>query len=341
MGMAHRHNANVLMHAMAFAMVSAAAVNSSSAIGKWSPGPTLQQARFYLATTAIGSKIYAVQGQSMATYLQSTEVLDITQKNAREGHGVAAVGTKIYCIGGTKAASGAAVTEVMILDQAGAGGWSVGPPLTQARLFFAVAAVNAKIYAVGGAIDMKHFPGGTTEYLDTATAGGAWTAGPSLSQPRGFHCLVAVGTKLYAIGGVSGHTDAALNSVEVLDTAAGRGWKPGPTLTSPRWAFAAAALGTKIYLVGGLALHTRTQWDGMSVLDTAAATGWVSGPTPRNDFAVAAVAIGARLYAIGGSDRAATGKQEALANIYVFDPSAPPKQYPICETAWPTFQSAN
>ena len=340
----------------AVSLVPVAEVNMTAG-GKWSVGPVLQQARFYHAAAAIGSKIYAIQGQNMQIYLQTVEVLDITQQNggawgtaasisaapAREGHSAAAVGTKIYCIGGTLGST--VMGNVMVFDQSVASdGWKAGPSLATPRWLHASAAINTKIYVVGGNKRLNTIGDTVTtvEVLATA-AGGGWTAGPSLSQARLRHGLVAVGTKLYAIGGLDFNVNPPVHvtSVEVLDTVGGGGWEPGPTLTSQRDSSAVAALGTTIYLVSGCSIADYNSCP-MLVFDTTGAVGWVSGPSPRgtSEWAAAAIVIGARLFVIGGTDLVGGSKHEALAHVDVFDPSAPPTVYPVCETAWPKFASA-
>lgn len=75
-----------------------------------------------------------------------------------------------------------------------------------------------------------------------------WTVKAPLPVPRADHALVAVGGKLYALGGFSGST---LARVDAYDPAT-NGWAQVAPMASARREFAAAAVGGKIYVACGM-----------------------------------------------------------------------------------------
>lgn len=102
---------------------------------------------------------------------------------------------------------------------------------------------------------------GTQQFASSGTAVfGVTGSNPSgqsfkaLERPRYGHVLVAVGSKLYAIGGSEGPTTTheALGTMEIMDTShLTPEWTGGASMQYARFMPAATAVGQTIYVVGG------------------------------------------------------------------------------------------
>mmetsp|Transcript_21525 Transcript_21525/g.32034 ORF Transcript_21525/g.32034 Transcript_21525/m.32034 type:complete len:438 (+) Transcript_21525:92-1405(+) len=138
------------------------------------------------------------------------------------------------------------------------------------------------------------------EYSSTT---GVWASTSTLANARGDAAMVAVGTKLYIVGGYGTNYDMTVtgNSYEVADTASGSlTWQLGAnTMPTSRGDVKAAVIGTRIYVVAGW--NDVTKFTGaVESLDTETGT-WMthaSLPTPRGDVALAVV--NGRLIVAGG-----------------------------------------
>ena len=162
------------------------------------------------------------------------------------------VGEKIYLIGGLDVTE--AITTVVreydpVIDEYN----SSKAALPIGRTRYGAAAVGTKIYVVGGLDEDEHYDDQgvphTTYIYDTVDD--TWDVGPELITGRSDHCVFAVGTKVYAVGG---YTDsyATLDSVEVLDTSASSpAWAAAPSLPEARGDVTCAAAGGKGYAIGG------------------------------------------------------------------------------------------
>lgn len=124
--------------------------------------------------------------------------------------------------------------------------------------------------------------------------------------------IVAVGEKIYAIGGRDGN--GTLPTVEIYDTTT-NSWTSGASMPAPRREFGIGVAQGKIYVVGG--------YDGSNILSSVleydpAGNTWTSKspmPAPREGLSVAVV--NDTLYAIGGDDGSIT-----LNTVEAYDPVA-------------------
>jgi N-acetylneuraminic acid mutarotase len=108
------------------------------------------------------------------------------------------------------------------------------------------------------------------------------------------------------------------------DLKAGKTFAPaGLTIPSPRRAFGGALLGGSYYVVGGMKEGFSLLGD-VDVLDLTART-WTKAPAPaRPRISPELVAVGGKLYLIGGTSPVTEGSQEFMSNpdVEVFDPAA-------------------
>ena len=127
--------------------------------------------------------------------------------------------------------------------------WAAGTPMVEPRAFLAASSLQDRIYVVGGYDGQRELA--TVAAYDPAgegTAAGPWSSRAPLSQPRGGLGLVALGQRLYAVGG--GWTEPlAFNEQYDIKTGA---WSRIETPAVGQWRnLALAALGNKLYAVGG------------------------------------------------------------------------------------------
>jgi N-acetylneuraminic acid mutarotase len=164
-----------------------------------------------------------------------------------------------------------------------------------------------------------------------------WVQLPRMNVPRYELNVVAVGTKIYALGGYNG---GALRIVEVFDTAQPPRWVRLSDMPLPRSAAGAAVVDGNVYLLAGI--------DGSVAADTpgddranrqrlAGATSYVyipptgqwiqRTPAPEALYGPGCAAIGRKIYLIGGIT---PGKIDSTN--YVFDVDA---------NSWSTISSFN
>lgn len=247
--------------------------------------------------------------------------------------GTTALGDKIYLMGGfvyPEKGEPAWVPVASAWEYTPAtDSWKKLAPLPGPRGALACAGLDGKVYCTGGvrlpAWSMRNGirPGSEIEQpndlivYDPAT--NTWTTKSPMPTPRNHHVLVAVGGKLYAIGGRIGHAYVSGWSVPVAaneeyDPATDR-WLPRSPLPSPRSALAAAVVNEKIHILGG------EEWRGYAsivhrtheVYDPKTNRWQASVPlrTPRHGFVAAAA--GNRIFAISGANvSGGSGPHKAL-----------------------------
>jgi N-acetylneuraminic acid mutarotase len=201
------------------------------------------------------------------------------------------------------------------------GAWSAAPALHAARSAHAVVVVGDAVYALGGSgtggtpLAVERFDG--RRWSDVAQL-----PGDGLNAPA----TVALGGKLWLIGGFEGTTNLPTDAVDVFDPAT-RAWSAAPPLPAPRGGHAAVVLDGKIHVLGGgnsvstIADH--------SVFDPATGTWSEAAPLPQAEGSPAAVVFRGRLYAIGGrsgfSDFGDVYVYDAAADTWSRAPSIPPR----------------
>ena len=171
--------------------------------------------------------------------------------------------------------------------------WTRVAPMLRARAAHAVVTDGRSVYAFGGTnangapvLDVERFDGRRWSVVTRLPGGG-------LNAPA----AVALGGRIYVIGGFADVGNVPTAAVRVYDVAA-RAWSSAAPLPSPRGGHAAVVLGGKIHVLGGgndvstLADH--------SVYDPSADRWSAAAPLPRAKGSPAAAVLGGRIYAIGG-----------------------------------------
>lgn len=219
-----------------------------------------------------------------------------TLDTPRDDFGTVVVAGRIWVVGGMTGERAHKLASVEVYDPH-ADSWSAGPTMPVARSSVGAARVGDVVYAIGGSAQA----GGRVEVSDAAAALDTrtrkWTRLPPMPTPRYELAAVAVGDRIYAIGGDGG--DGPVRTVEVYDTGTHR-WSAGPPLPEPRASLRAVLLDGRIYAVGGLAGDAEST--GVQVLDVATGR-WSTGPAlpaPLSNFGLGAYE--GRLHALRHGD---------------------------------------
>ena len=187
--------------------------------------------------------------------------------------------------------------------------WQSAPPLLHARSAHAVVSTGDAIYAIGGTgeggavLDVERFDGSAWR-VETRLPG------EGLNAPA----AVAIGDRIYVIGGFKTVTNVPTSDVLVYDTR-NHAWSSAAPLPAPRGGHAAVVLDGKIHVIGGgnsrstLADHSEYYPVSNSWIDRA--------PLSRSKGSPAAVAFDGKLYSIGG--RSGPGD---FGDVEIYDPSS-------------------
>jgi N-acetylneuraminic acid mutarotase len=137
---------------------------------------------------------------------------------------------------------------------------------------------------------------------------------------------VAIGSKIYVIGGFGGTTNLPTARVRVFDTAT-KAWTQAAPLAAARGGHAAVVLDGRIHVLGGgnevstLATH--------SVYDPATNSWSNAAALPRSEGSPAAVVLNGKIYAIGGrsgfDDYGDTFVYDPKSNSWSRGPRLPPR----------------
>jgi Kelch motif protein len=199
----------------------------------WQTLAPMPTARAAVAVAETGGGIFAIGGRSAGGgpcsggELTTVERYDLSTgtwspkaalPSARSDAAAAAVGNKIYLFGGCTSLPVRILDEVDVYDIS-TNTWSTAPAdlPTAAAAFYTVGRVltfgGGRIYVVGGTNGSA--PLGTTQIYNTRT--NSWTSGPAMITPRAEMGVVAVGTKVYAVGGAKPALGSSSNANEVLN----------------------------------------------------------------------------------------------------------------------------
>lgn len=240
---------------------------------------------------------------------------------ARAHAGAALLGEDLYVVGGGSASGPRALTEVY--DTIG-DIWRADVALPVGLEQFGMAASGGQIYVAGG-----YAAGGTRDapMLEESAATwvfdravGGWRNVAPMPAPRVGLALVAIGDKLYALGGKG--NDAA--RVFVYDPAADTWSVARASLPAPRSDAAIVALGHDIYVIGGL--EGRAPSARVNILDTDTGTWRVGPPLPAPREGHVAAVLGGKIHVTGGQS---LSPPKTFADHFVLEGGAWVKAAPL------------
>ncbi|HET7842359.1 MAG TPA: kelch repeat-containing protein [Terriglobia bacterium] len=190
--------------------------------------------------------------------------------------------------------------------------WTTRAPLPTARLGASAATVNGKIYVVGGAGTSGTCGSrvGTLEVYDPAT--GSWSTRAPMPTPRDSTAAVAVGERLYVIGG-DNICLGMLSTVEVYDPITDT-WTTKAPMPTPRSGLAAAVVDGIVYAIGGV--NFTSGWLATVEAYNPVSNNWsvrALMPTARGGLGVEVV--DGVIYAVGG-----VNATTQLTSVEAYDP---------------------
>lgn len=192
-------------------------------------------------------------------------------------------------------------------------GWRTDTPLPVRVQEISAAVIDGRVWIAGG------FEAGSTDPVATVRIydpiADSWSTGPALPQPRHHLMLAAVGSDLYAIGGMGAGWEP-LDVAWVLRGAAGD-WEPITALLEARGAGTAGVIGGKIYVAGG---QTRGGLASDTLAYDPAMDSWERlAPIPTEREHLAGFVHDGELWAVGGRRLSLSTNTDV---VEIYDPVA-------------------
>ena len=257
---------------LAFIVALTASAPATAAV--WSEGAPMSTGRAFAGGALLGSDLYVIGGDSTSGPRTVSEIYDIRGNIWRaapalpvglQQFGIAALGGRLYIAGGYEAP--ALKRPDFMMQEGGAGDEAVKEPGDTS---------NAWVY------DPRI---------------GTWLGIADMPDKRAGHGFVAIGGKIYALGG----RGSSAARVWAYDPGADRWDTVGEAMPAPRVAAAYVPVDGRIYVIGGLSNGTATSR--VDIFDPATGK-WQSGPSlpvPRSGH-VAGVLDG-KIHITGGEQR--------------------------------------
>ncbi len=163
------------------------------------------------------------------------------------------------------------------------------------------AGAPAGVYVMGG-----NAPAATARAFRLSPGDDSWREIAAMPAPRAQAAAVAVGAKIYVVGGANG--DRLVSATYVYDAASDR-WSTAASIPTPRDHLAAAGLGGRVCAVGGRRLSLLQNLATFECYDprTDAWTKLKDAPTARGG--VGAAVVGTKLVFVGGEQPLGTFKE--------------------------------
>jgi hypothetical protein len=203
----------------------------------------------------------------------------------------------VYVVGGF---GGGNVVETYVADR-----WSTAPRYPIAVDHAMAAAVDAAgtpgLYVFGGNLNGAPVARSFRFFGDQG-----WREIAPMPAPRSQGAAVAIGGRIYIVGGAQG--DRLVSPTYVYDTAADR-WTTAAPLPTPRDHVAAAALDGRVCAVGGRKLSLLQNLAVFECYDPAA-DAWKTMPdAPTSRGGLGAATIGSRMFVAGGEQPLGTFRE--------------------------------
>jgi hypothetical protein len=233
-------------------------------------------------------------------------------------HAMVPLNGKIYVIGGISNGTYEftfTLPDVEAFDVA-AGTWQRQASLPEAIYVAGVVTLHGKIYVLGG-VNRQQVNGARRDRTSNRVfcydpATDAWTEKAGMQRPRSWFDAVALGGKIYAVGGNNGNTSQPENSIEEYDVASDAWTDRGAFTNGLDGQCQAIALQGRVCTLSADAAAT------IGEFDPATATWTARGrlAVPIMDFGKAVFA--GRLYIIGGHPVANMGNS---SRVLRYDPA--------------------
>ena len=227
----------------------------------------------------------------------------------------------IYVVGGF---GGGTVAETYTADK-----WSAAPRYPIAVDHAMAAGVDTAgtpgLYMFGGNVNGVSVARSFRFFGDQG-----WREIAPMPAPRSQGAAVAIGDRIYIVGGAQG--DRLVSPTYVYDTASDR-WTTAAPLPTPRDHLAAAAIEGRVCAVGGRKLSLLQNLAAFECYDPAA-DAWQAMPdAPRARGGVGAATIGARMFVVGGEQPLGTFKEvdifDSVAGKWTRGPDLPTSRHGV------------
>jgi len=200
--------------------------------------------------------------------------------------------------------------------------WSALAAMPTPRTGFTLAESSGRIYVIAGGASQTA-ASSVMEVYDPSSK--TWSTATQPAIARSGASAVAVGGRIFLIGGANNGSPNGVPEVEVFDPVTSL-WSLAGKLTTPRRDAAVAVVNSKIYVIGGLTGSTYLPT--VEELDVATNTWVASTSLPEGRSMSAATAANGGVYLSGG--RTGTGSLDAA--LLAFDPGS---------GTWNTFNGFN
>ncbi len=168
--------------------------------------------------------------------------------------------------------------------------WDDGPALPAARDHAAAAAIGSAVHVTGGSARATASSGETDHWVLRENAA-SWETLADLPEPRTGHALVAIGERLFVVGGAG-------SSARVLIFEDGR-WTTGAAMPIPRDHLVSLVVDGRIWAIGGRS-GFRDVLDRVDIYDPEA-DAWSPGPAlPSPMSAMAGGIVDDAIHVVGG-----------------------------------------
>jgi len=232
----------------------------------------------------------------------------------RYAHTVNELNGKIYVVGGGTIEGSVAPATALVYDRS-SGVWTQLPLYNnKARGGHGSAVVGGKLYVVGGADgNLMTLP--TMDMFDPGS--GQWVPKTPMPTARSLAACVALGGKIYVIGGGIYTGDySGFRTVEVYDTSSGT-WKQLADMPTGRWGHSAASVHGKIYVFGGATAVGGWQvFSSVEVYDPQTNTWTTKSNMPTRRYNLTTCVLDTNIYAIGGWLNSGSGPLYDKVEVY-------------------------
>jgi N-acetylneuraminic acid mutarotase len=227
----------------------------------------------------------------------------------RSEMGAALLDGKIYVIGGIAGPDEtySSITAQVDMYDVASRTWSTAPSLPDALHHIGVAALDGRVYVTGGyRTGEGASPEDFTSWVNTGatwvyTPGSdAWERKADLPSPRSAHSSVALGGRIYVIGGVGIDAKVPYAYDPATDT-----WDSTlPPMPTEREHLGAVALNGKIYAIGGRLISgmSLTNYATLESYDPMARRWTTHASMPTGRAGLTAAVVGGRIHVGGGED---------------------------------------
>jgi len=218
-----------------------------------------------------------------------------------------AYGDKIYVVGGVSCTSACHQlrnpSNALEAYDPATNTWERLPPMPTPRIGPAVAALNGKIYVMGGfnreqGREFELAVRRLVEIYDIAAR--SWTRGPDMLELRAWGRAVALGGKVYVLGGVGGPISRYHSGVEVLDPQTNT-WRHRAPFAGGRYLHAAATANGRIYVIGGGKHEPDYTYSDIQEYDPTTDSWRARSPMPSPAGVIDAAVVGNRIWVFGGT----------------------------------------